>query len=301
MTKSNRAAETVAKKKPRLSLVSMAELCNESTAPDWLVKNVMAAKQPLVIGGPAKCLKTSLALDLAVSLATGTPFLDTFAVTERCDVAVFSGESGRTTINETVQRICRARDEDPAECGVHCGFRLPRLGNAADRKELKQLLRDRKIGVVVIDPLYLCLGGGRSISAANLYDVGGILAAVTDACLRAGATPVLVHHTNKSAAAGKESLALYDLAYSGVAEFARQWLLVNRRTEYRAGSGAHDLVLSVGGSAGHSSRWRVLINEGPGDAKRRSWSVRAVRDGESDSISSRSRRRSRSLCDAGEV
>jgi hypothetical protein len=131
--------------------------------------------------------------------------------------------------------------------------------------------------------------------------VGGILAAVTDACLRAGATPVLVRHTNKSAGVGKESLALYDLAYSGVAEFARQWLLVNRRTEYQVGSGAHDLVLSVGGSAGHASCWRVQINEGASDAKRRSWSVSVVRAGEPERSSSGPRRRSRSLWGADEL
>ncbi|QJW94610.1 AAA family ATPase [Frigoriglobus tundricola] len=273
MSKTNEPKITPAEKKPRLSLTSMADLCDEGTAPDWLVEGVMVARQPLVIGGPAKALKTSLALDLAVSLATGTKFLGTFEVPEACDVAVFSGESGRTTINETLQRICRSKKKDPKGCAVHCGFTLPRLSDPADRKELTQQLRAEGIGVVVIDPLYLCLGSGAAVSASNLYEVGAVLAATAHACLRANATPVLVHHTNKSAGAATGTVALVDLAFAGIAEFARQWLLVGRAAEYQPGSGVHDLVLSVGGSAGHSSRWSVRVDEGR-DAEKRQWSVR---------------------------
>src|SRR5436309_1437286 len=92
MKKVNETTAVPTEKKPRLSLTSMADLCAESTEPDWLVEQVLAANQPMVIGGPPKALKTSLALDLAVSLATGTEFLGLFAVPRACKVAVFSGE-----------------------------------------------------------------------------------------------------------------------------------------------------------------------------------------------------------------
>src|SRR5262249_10160130 len=62
--------------------------------------------------------------------------------------------------------------------------------------------------------------------------------------------------------------------FSGVREFARQWLLINRRTKYKH-DGKHELVISVGGSAGHSSLWDVTIDEGkPGiDSQDRKWKV----------------------------
>lgn len=276
MTKATSTAPATTKA-PRLSLTSMADLCAESTAPDWLVEGVVVARQPLVIGGPAKALKTSLALDLAVSLGTGTPFLGRFKVPKASNVAVFSGESGRTTINETIQRICRSKDEEPGDCGVSCGFTLPRLNNTADRKELTQLLRAAEIAAVVIDPLYLCLG--RAVTASNLYEVGEVLVATANACRRAGATPVLVHHTNKNAGATTGAVGLGDLAFAGIAEFARQWVLVNRAAAYCPGTGTHELALSVGGSAGHSSRWRVRVDEGRTDAKRRGWSVSVAEAG----------------------
>lgn len=276
MTQTKGRAKAPTPKTPRLSLASMTDLCKESTTPDWLVEGVMVARQPLVVGGPAKALKTSLALDLAVSLGTGTPFLGRFKTPRACNVAVFSGESGRATINETLQRICRSKGEEPGDCGVYCGFTLPRLNKPGDRKELTHLLRANDIAVVVIDPLYLCLG--RTVTASNLYEVGEVLAATAAACLRVGATPVLVHHTNKSAGTATGSVTLGDLAFAGIAEFARQWLLVNRAAEYCPGTGTHELALSIGGSAGHSSRWRVRVDEGRGDAKRRGWSVSVASD-----------------------
>ena len=298
MTQAKGTAKATTKKTPRLSLTSMAELGAENTAPDWLVEGVMVARQPLVIGGPAKALKTSLALGLAVSLGTGTPFLGRFKVPKACNVAVFSGESGRTTINETLQRICRSKDEEPGDCGVSCGFTLPRLNKPGDRKELTQLLRADEIAAVVIDPIYLCLG--RTVTASNLYEVGEVLVATANACLRAGATPVLVHHTNKSAGAATGAVALGDLAFAGIAEFARQWVLVNRAVEYRPGSGTHELVLSVGGSAGHSSRWQVRVDEGRSDAKRRGWSVSVAADAARESGGRESRKRSNAFRDIDE-
>jgi len=233
----------------------------------WLIKHVLVRDQPVLLGGPKKSLKTSVMLDAAISLGSGRPFLGKFEVPEKVRVAVLSGESGQITIRETALRIAKAKGVQLAACDVLWGFDLPRLGVEADLQMLSAALRDNQIGVVFIDPAYLCLlAGVQEVQANNMFQVGPLLLRVARVCAEAGTTLVLVHHTTKMASLQKvqtgEPLELEDLAYAGFQEFARKWMLVNRRQKYEPGTGQHLLWLNVGGSAGHSGCWGLDIEEG---------------------------------------
>jgi replicative DNA helicase len=212
----------------------------------WLVEGLLVKGQAGVIGGPKKALKSSLVVDLAISLGSATPVLGEFPVPARRRTAVFSGESGAATLQEAACRVCRARHVHLSDCLVEWAFRLPRLSDDGEREALGEFLRTKKIKVVFIDPLYACLlGGDRAVSPSNVYEVGPLLWDAARTCLDAGATPVFVHHATKSGAkrtAGtEEGLDLDDLAFSGVAEFARQWILVRRQEPYVPGTGCHRL------------------------------------------------------------
>jgi hypothetical protein len=246
--------------------------------PSWLIRRVLVARQPAVIGGPKKSLKTSLLIDLAVSLASATPFLGTFEVPATARVAVLSGESGPFTLQETACRVCAARGLSLADLGdrVLWQFVLPQLGKGDQLAELGRGLRDDGIEVAIIDPIYLSLLAGRGPGGAraeNLFEMGPLLLAVSQTCLDVGCTPTLAHHATKNTAL--EPLDLDSLSYSGIAEFARQWLLVSRRAKYQAGTGEHKLWLNVGGSSGHGGLWGVDVSEGSlaDDFTGRKWDV----------------------------
>ena len=222
--------------------------------PRWLVKQILVAGQPAVIGGPKKAPKTSLVIDLAISLSSGRPFLHRFVTPQPVTVLVLSGESGQAAILDTAQRIGKAKGIALSSCDVLWGFVLPRLSNDMDLTVLTTALIANNVAVVIIDPLYLCLlsGNAEGRQASNLFDTGPLLLRVAQACLDAGATPILVHHVRKQNQTQKskrgEPLDLEDLAYSGVGEFVREWLLVSRREPFDSEQGQHKLWLAVGGS-----------------------------------------------------
>ena len=249
---------------------------------EWLVPGVLVAGQPCIVGGPSKSLKTSIMIDLAVSIGAGnTRFLNKFAVkNDGKRVGFISGESGGATIKETFERVCRVRELKLAECNVYPEFRLPKLGQPKEVQHLASQIRRHGLEIIIIDPIYLSLlAGNTKAKAPNLFDMGPLLADLTEACLEAGATPILVHHTVKRlppAFNGTfEPLEREDLAMSGFSEFARQWMLINRRTPYQDDTGEHELWLRIGGSAGFSSLWGVNIVEGTvrEDFSGRNWFV----------------------------
>jgi len=219
-------------------------------------------------------------IDLAVSIGTGGKFLGTFDVSKVRRVGMISGESGEATIQETYRRIRRARlDIIPGEvptADVRWAFRLPMLGTAGGLADLQRAVLDQELDVVILDPIYLALlAGNKETQASNLFHMGPLLSDVAGTCLDAGATPILVHHNTKAKDFSTQPPALEDLAFAGVQEFARQWLLLGRREKYEPGSGEHRLWLNVGASAGFSGCWAVDIDEGilREDFSGRRWNV----------------------------
>ncbi len=138
---------------------------------------------------------------------------------------------------------------------------------------LGKLIKADGLRVIVIDPAYLCTPLAAD-KGNNIFAMGELLRSVNDACQDCGRTPLIAHHMKRTGVA-YDPPELADAAWSGWAEWARQWILLNRRERFDPDSnGEHKLWLTAGGSAGHSGLWGLDVEEGRRDASEgRYWDV----------------------------
>ena len=261
--------------KPALETLTSQELDQQEFPHRYLIPGILARGEPCILAGPKKSLKSSALIDLALSVSEAGQFLNEFDAATSIRVAVISGESGKATIQETARRIARSkgRKRFANYTNVFWCFDLPKLGTAGTVDALVGYIRKHKLELLILDPAYLCMPLGDS--ASNLFVVGNMLADLSKVMAQTGCTIILCHHTRKSSNDSFAPLELDSIAWSGFAEWARQWMLLSRRAPFDPdSSGHHELWLSAGGSAGHSGVWAVDIHEGrQSDSGGRKWRV----------------------------
>ena len=154
-------------------------------------------------------------------------------------------------------------------------FSLPKLGRGDHIEALAKLIEMHSLDVVIVDPLYLSLLEAEdSGKPSNVFFMGSKLLPLSELGQATGCTVVLLHHFRKSGNGDGEEVALEELSQSGVAEWARQWLLLARRSAYQH-DGKHELWMRCGGSSGHAGLYGVDVNEGTIDEHfdGRTWEV----------------------------
>jgi len=209
-----------------IELIDSATFAALTEKPEWLVEGVLVAGQLAIIGGLAKACKTSIAIALALAIATGKRFLGKFRVPTSVRVGIISAESGRPVLQETARRICASQGVTLAAADIFWGFRLPRLDGPEALSRLSRVIRSHGLKVLVIDPAYLALPAYEAISPSNVFQMGQLIARFAETCLSEGCTPLIVHHFPKGVyraqQSGRGRIAdppeLFDLAQAGFTE-----------------------------------------------------------------------------------
>ena len=267
-----------AKARPKFTWINDDEFCSTVYETKYLVDGMLAAGQHFLIGAPAKSLKTSIAIDLHLSLASGAPFLGAFDVPEAVPVAFVSGESGPGPLQDTRMRVANSRGIPWTGDNFWWCFDVPQLSIDEHMEILEEMIQERGIQLCTVDPAYLAiLEKGHSGSSSDIFTMGGVLKRFGEISQKTGCTMSLIHHLVKSANARKPSdylvkPMLNDFSQSGFAEYCRQWLLLKPRLPYCAGT--HKLWMIYGGSAGHSGEYILDVEEGvPDDIAGRRWEI----------------------------
>ena len=255
--------------------VPMSQFAAADHRIEYLIPGVIVAGQPGVISAKSKSLKTTIALDACISMATGSAFLNHWAIPEPMPCGIISAESGAATLAETIHRICRSKGVDPAELSTcYISTRCPRLQSAEWLDEIRRFIEANDLRCLKIDPTYLALAG---INQNNLADVAAALAPIGAIVQETGCSIIMVHHNRKVTAAAYGCPTLEEITGSGFAEWSRFWILLGKRREWDEETGEHALWLVAGGSAGFGSRKWLHAREGRQlDIGGRVWEVEVV-------------------------
>jgi hypothetical protein len=211
--------------------------------PRWLIQGIWPADAYGVLAAKEKAGKTWAALDLAVSVATGQPWLDHFACPSPGPVLVFLGEGGERATVRRIEAIATAKGIDPDQLAdpLRLCFRVPRLaapGAGGELAAIQAELDSHPAALVVLDPLYLAAAGA---SGSNLYDMGAVLQAIQGVCQQAGCALLVVTHWNKTG----DGRGADRISGAGPAAWAR--VICSVSIHYRGSDpdGASNVVLGV--------------------------------------------------------
>jgi hypothetical protein len=235
--------------RPALPVVRAADLDEPEEAGRWLIESLFPRSGVGIIGGAPKCGKSWLSLDLAVSVASGTPCLDTFAVAASGRVLVYMAEDALSVVKERLAGICAHRGLDLA--ALHIGvITAPslRLDLPPDQARLRETVRSHAPRLLVLDPFVRL----HRVNENQAQDVSAVLGYLRELQRAHDLALVVVHHARKNGGhSGGQSLRGSGdfFAWVDTALFLRrqrQQLLLS--AEHRAARAAEPVALALVGA-----------------------------------------------------
>ena len=163
-------------------------------APQWLVRDLWTTAAVGVIGGSPKVGKSWFGLDLAVSVASGTPALGRFPVDATGPALVYLAEDALPRVRDRVSHLCRHRGLDLArlDLQVVTADRL-RLDTERDQLALDQTVQRIRPALLLLDPLVRL----HSLDENSASDISSLLAFLRAINRRYHLALILVHHMAK--------------------------------------------------------------------------------------------------------
>ncbi len=239
-----------------LPLCRAAELDEPGCTHAWLVESLWSRNGVGVIAAHPKLGKTWLGLDLALSVATATPCLDTFAVDEPGHVLAYLAEDHTAAVRQRLAGLCVHRGLELADVPIDV-ITAPslRLDLESDRRRLAATISSIGPVLLLLDPLVRLHHRDENHSG----DIAEMLAFLRQLQRTYELAIIVVHHMRKNGAShpGQALRGSGDLhAWTDSALYLRRHhghLLL--QAEHRAAPAPEpvelDLVTQPDGSATH--------------------------------------------------
>ena len=170
-----------------------ADLASAPEDARWLIDRVWSSGVG-IIGGLPKSAKSWLGLEMAISVASGTPLLARFQVHDPGPSLVYLAEDALPQVRERIAGICAHRRIDLPSLNLHVitspAVRLDSLG---DQKRLATTIERLAPKLLVLDPLVRL----HRIDENSSGEMSNLLGYLRELQRRHSNAIVLVHHMSK--------------------------------------------------------------------------------------------------------
>jgi hypothetical protein len=161
---------------------------------EWLVDGLWPEKAVGFIGGPPKAMKSWLTLDMAISLATGKPFLGR-TIRRPGPVLYFLGEDFRGDVHERADRLLAGAGLTREALKRRLYFSEGLGSLEQGQRVLLDAVKELEPIMVILDPLARFLTDAEENSASEMRPINNFVR--RDLAREAQTAVCIVHHTNK--------------------------------------------------------------------------------------------------------
>lgn len=168
-----------------------------SSAP-WLIDQLWSAQAVGIIGGTPKSYKTWMALEIAVSVASGSACLATYAVPLPGPVLLYAAEDSQSALRSRLESLARHHRLDLAclDIRVITADSL-RLDRTVDQERLEATLLLHRPVLLILDPLVRL----HAIDENAAGEIAALLGYLRLLQRKTGTAIALVHHARKNVSA----------------------------------------------------------------------------------------------------
>lgn len=182
-----------------------SQLCAQGPQTQWLIEELWGDQAVGILGGEPKSCKSFLALDMAVSVASGRSCLRRFPVRRPGSVLLFPAEDSLAVVGQRLEGICRAAqlslDGLPIEVITAPTLRLDQ---PKDCHRLANTVESLKPVLLILDPLIRL----HRVDENDASQIAALLSFLRHLQRRFHLAVVLVHHARKNSNGARPGQAL---------------------------------------------------------------------------------------------
>jgi hypothetical protein len=182
-----------------------SQLSSAGPQTQWLVEGLWSDQAVGILGGEPKCCKSFLALDVAVSVASGAACLRQFPVRRSGPVLFFPAEDSLAVVRQRLEGIAAAAQVPFGSLPVQV-ITTPslRLDTEPDRQRLSRTVQEQRPVLLILDPLIRL----HRVDENDATQIAALLSYLRQLQRQFQLAVMLVHHARKDSHSSRPGQAL---------------------------------------------------------------------------------------------